>query len=198
MRAGRPVERCDADGNRNCCPQNPYRSSYTVSDRLTVVAFGRQPSERLTGVSFRCSRVFLHPGWVEANSYPRGWMLITGRDRHLHVLEYIAQKYGDGKAFSNFIIGIEDISTLKEGATWLTERGILPSASVWMPFGRPVQGSMKAPDIDYYRRVKELFAKLYTKHKLEPTPSRGLNVCIERDIWKYAVFRISSEFEYVI
>jgi hypothetical protein len=47
-------------------------------------------------------------------------------------------------------------------------------------------GSMKAPDIDYYRRVKELFAELYTKYKLEPTQSRGLNVCIEREIWNYA------------
>jgi hypothetical protein len=52
--------------------------------------------------------------------------------------------------------------------------------------GRPVQGSMKAPNVDYYRRVKELFAELYIKYKLEPTPSRGLNVCVERDIWNYA------------
>ena len=115
-----------------------------------------------------------------------GKINITGRDRHLRVLEYIAQKYGHGKAFSNFIIGIEDFTTLAEGATWLAERGILPTASVWMPMGRPVQGSMKAPDVDYYRRVKELFAELYTKYELEPAQSRGLNVCIEREIWNYA------------
>ena len=115
-----------------------------------------------------------------------GKVNITGRDRHLQVLEYIAQKYGPGKAFSNFIIGIEDFSTLAEGATWLAERGIMPTASVWMPMGRPVMGSMKAPNVDYYRRVKELFAELYTKYKLEPTQSRGVNVCIEREIWRYA------------
>ena len=115
-----------------------------------------------------------------------GKVKITGRDRHLQVLEYIAQKYGHGKAFSNFIIGIEDFDTLSAGAVWLAERGIMPTASVWMPMGRPVQGSMQAPDVDYYRRVKELFAELYTKHGLEPTKSRGVNVCIEREIWKYA------------
>jgi len=116
-----------------------------------------------------------------------GKVNITGRNRYLRVLEYIAQKYGNGKAFSNFIIGIEDFATLAEGAKWLAERGILPAASVWMPMGRPVQGSMKGPDVDYYKRVKEFFAELYVKHKLEPTKSRGLNVCVERDIWNYAV-----------
>ena len=115
-----------------------------------------------------------------------GKISITGRQRHLQALTYIAEKYGHGKAFSNFVIGVEDIETLKEGATWLAERGILPTASVWMPMGRPVQGSMKAPEIDYYKRVKEHFAELYTKYKLSPTDSRGLNVCIERDIWNYA------------
>ena len=116
-----------------------------------------------------------------------GKVNITGRDTHLQALEYTAQKYGHGNAFSNFIIGIESFETLKEGATWLAERGILPAASVWMPMGRPVQGSMQAPDINYYRRTKELFAELYVKYQLEPTKSQGLNVCVERDIWNYAV-----------
>ena len=121
-----------------------------------------------------------------ASDITPGKIKITGRDKHLRALEYIVQKYGHGKAFSNFIIGIEDFSTLAEGSNRLAERGILPAASVWMPMGRPVQGSMKAPNVDYYRRVKELFAELYTKYGLEPTKSRGLNVCIEREIWNYA------------
>jgi hypothetical protein len=123
---------------------------------------------------------------ARAREITPGKINLTGRDRHLRVLEYIAVRYGDAKAFSNFVIGIEDFATLAQGAKWLAERGILPTASVWMPMGRPVQGSMKAPDVDYYRRVKELFAELYTKHKLELPESRGLNVCIERDIWNYA------------
>jgi hypothetical protein len=55
-----------------------------------------------------------------------------------------------------------------------------------MPMGRPVQGTMKAPDLFYYQRVKELFADLYQKYKLEPVENCGLNVCIERDIWNYS------------
>jgi len=121
-----------------------------------------------------------------ASEITPGKVNITGRDKHLQVLEYVAQKYGHGKAFSNFIIGVEDFITLAEGATWLAERGIMPTASVWIPMGRPVQGNMKAPDVDYYRRVKEHFAELYIKYNLEPPQSRGLNVCVEREIWNYA------------
>ena len=111
---------------------------------------------------------------------------ITTRKRYLDTLEYISHKHGAGKAFSNFIIGIEEFDTLKKGATYLAERGIMPAASVWMPMGRPVQGAMKAPDLSYYQRVKDLFAHLYQKHQLEPVASCGLNVCIERDIWNYS------------
>jgi len=114
-----------------------------------------------------------------------GKVNITGRDTHLQALTYTAQKYGNAKAFSNFIIGIERFDTLQVGATWLAEHGILPTASVWMPMGRPVQGSMQPPGIDYYRRTKELFAELYVKYGLKPTESQGLNVCVEGDIWRY-------------
>ena len=115
-----------------------------------------------------------------------GKMEITTRKRYLDTLEYISGKYGAGKAFSNFIIGIEEYDSLKEGAAYLAERGIMPAASIWMPMGRPVQGTMKAPDLFYYQRVKELFADLYQKYKLEPVENCGLNVCIERDIWNYS------------
>jgi hypothetical protein len=121
-----------------------------------------------------------------AEAVTPGKIAFMSRERHLQALEYVAAKYGSARAFSNFIIGIEEFDTLAQGARYLAERGVLPTASVWMPMGRPVQGSMKAPDIDYYRRVKELFAELYVRYGLEPTVSRGLNVCIERDIWNYA------------
>ena len=90
------------------------------------------------------------------------------------------------KAFSNFIIGLESVETLKEGATYLAERGIIPSASVWIPMGKPVMGSMKAPGLDYFRKVKELLAELYTKYELTPAGGCGLNVCVEKDIYEYA------------
>ena len=121
-----------------------------------------------------------------ASEITPGKIGITGRGRHLKALEYIAQKYGPGKALSNLIIGIEGFETLAEGAQWLAERGIQPSASIWMPMGRPVRGSMKPPGVDYYKRAKELYAGLYMKYKLEPTETSGLHVCADRDFWNYA------------
>lgn len=110
----------------------------------------------------------------------------TTKQRHLDALEYTVRQYGKGKAFSNFIIGLESFETLKEGAEYLAARGIIPSASIWMPFGKPVMGSMKPASLDYFRKVKELFADLYHQYDLEPAGGCGLNVCVERDIWNYA------------
>lgn len=107
----------------------------------------------------------------------------TGRQRHLDALQYIAEKYGPGKAFSNFIIGLEPFESFAEGAEYLASRGIIPTASVWIPFGRPVLGSMKPPDLAYYQNVKRLLASLYRQYGLEPAGANGINVCIERDIW---------------
>ena len=110
----------------------------------------------------------------------------TTKERHLDALTYIADKYGPGKSFCNFIIGLEPFETLKEGATYLAERGVIPSASVWMPFGKPVNGSMRPAGLEYFRRTKDLLAELYLKYNLEPAGCCGLNVCVERDIWRQA------------
>ena len=121
-----------------------------------------------------------------AESITPGKRQYTTKQRHLDALTYIADQYGPGKAFSNFIIGLEPFETLKEGATFLAERGVIPSASVWMPFGKPVNGSMKPASLDYFRRTKEMLAELYLKYNLEPAGCCGLNVCVERDIWRQA------------
>lgn len=78
------------------------------------------------------------------------------------------------------------LESLTEGATYLAQRGVIPRASVWMPFGKPVNGSMRPPELDYYRRVKEILAELYVKYDLEPAGSCGRNVCVERDIYRWA------------
>ena len=116
-----------------------------------------------------------------------GKRVFTTKERYLDALTYIAEKHGAGKAFSNFIIGLEPLDSLREGATYLAERGIIPSASVWMPFGKPVLGSMKAPDVNYFRAAKEMLAELYIKYKLRPAGACGLNVCVERDIFNWAI-----------
>ncbi len=37
-----------------------------------------------------------------------------------------------------------------------------------------------------FRKTKELLTELYVKYNLEPAGCCGLNVCVERDIWRQA------------
>ena len=115
-----------------------------------------------------------------------GKIRFTSRARHLSALEYIAKRYGRNRAFSNFVIGLERFETLKEGATYLARRGIIPSASVWMP-GRRIPDGITRPSLDYFRRVKDMLAALYYRYMLSPAGGCGLNVCIEKDILRLVV-----------
>lgn len=113
-----------------------------------------------------------------------GKIKFTGRQRHLDALEYVVNKYGKGKACSNFIIGLEPTVSILEGADYIASKGIVPIASVWVPFGRPVLGSMKAPDLEYYQKIKNGLADIYSKYGLVPPGAKGLNVCMCRDIYQ--------------
>ncbi len=106
----------------------------------------------------------------------------TGRQRNLDCLDYVVSEYGRGKACSNFIVGLEPVESCLEGAEYLASRGVVPIASVWIPFGRPVQGTMRAPKLDYYRRFKVGLADIFRRYELEPPGGQGLNVCMCRDI----------------
>jgi hypothetical protein len=112
-----------------------------------------------------------------------GKMKYTGRQRHLDALLYASSKYGKNRACSNFIIGLEPLESLLEGAEFLASKGIVPVASIWMPFGRPVLGSMKAPELGYYQKVKQELARIYYQYGIVPPGAKGLNVCMCRDIY---------------
>jgi Radical SAM superfamily len=122
--------------------------------------------------------------WDEdlARAVMPGKSIFTGRRRHLECLEYVAATYGAGTACSNFIIGLEPAESCLEGAEYLAARGIVPIASVWIPFGRPVMGSMRAPGVAYYQQIKRGLADIYERYDLEPPGGTGLNVCMCKDI----------------
>jgi len=125
--------------------------------------------------------------WSEelAETVTPGKWKFSGRQRYLDCLKYIAKKYGPNKACSSFVVGIEPPESYLEGAEYLAAQGIVPIASIWIPFGRPVMGRMQAPGLNYYRKVKEGLAKIYARYGIEPPGSIGLNVCVCRDIWNH-------------
>ncbi len=110
-------------------------------------------------------------------------MRFTGRQRHLDSLHHVASKYGKNKACSNFIIGLEPVESVIEGAEYLASNGIVPMAPVWIPFGRPVLNSMKTPDLAYYQTFKNELSRIYKKYGVIPPGGKGLNVCVDRDIY---------------
>ncbi len=123
--------------------------------------------------------------WNEelAKAITPGKSKFTGRQRHLDCLKYIAKEYGHSKACSVLIAGLEPLESFLKGAEYFASQGIAPIASVWIPFGRPVMGKMKAPDLDYYRKAKEKLAEIYVKYGVEPPAGYGFNVCMCRDSW---------------
>lgn len=112
-----------------------------------------------------------------------GKMKYTGRQRHLDCLDYVSAKYGKNKACCNFIIGLEPLESLLTGTEYLAARGIAPIASVWIPFGRPVLNSMKAPGLSYFQEFKRGLAQIYCQYGVEPPGGQGLNVCMCRDVF---------------
>jgi hypothetical protein len=115
---------------------------------------------------------------------PGKWKF-AGRQRFLDCLTYIAKRYGPNRACSSFVVGLEPAETYLEAARTLASEGIVPIASIWIPFGRPVQGRMQAPELDYYRKVKEGLSVIYEKYGIVPPGSNGLNVCLCRDVWNH-------------
>ncbi|MGA2034971.1 MAG: radical SAM protein [Thermoguttaceae bacterium] len=115
---------------------------------------------------------------------PGKWKF-AGRQRFLNCLKYIAKRYGPNRACSSFVVGLEPVETYLEAANTLASEGIVPIASIWMPFGRPVQARMQTPGLDYYRKIKEGLARVYETHGVVPPGSNGLNVCICRDVWNH-------------
>jgi hypothetical protein len=114
-----------------------------------------------------------------------GKFKFAGRQRFLNCLRYIAQRYGPNRACSSFVVGLEPAETYLEAARTLAAEGIVPIASLWLPFGRPVQGRMRAPGLDYYRQIKDGLARVYQIYGVVPPGSNGLNVCLCRDVWNH-------------
>jgi hypothetical protein len=112
-----------------------------------------------------------------------GKVKFTTRRRHMNALNYVAKEYGPNKACSTFVVGLEPVESFLAGAESLARNGIVAMASLWIPFGRPVMGNVKAPGLEYYRKMKFGLAEIYSKHGILPPGGAGFNVDIDKDIW---------------
>jgi hypothetical protein len=109
-----------------------------------------------------------------------------GRERQLKALEYVARKYGPNKACSGFVVGLEPLESLIAGAEYLGSHGIVPLLSVWMPGVDPILGQTRPPEIEYYRRAREAFARIYDRYHLVPPGIKaGAHVSMCRDVYEH-------------
>lgn len=110
----------------------------------------------------------------------------VGREHQLRALEYVARKYGPNKACSAFVVGLEPLESLIEGVEYLASRGIVPLLSVWMPGVDPILGIDRPPNIEYYRRAREAFARVYDRYQLIPPGiTAGAHVSMCRDVYDH-------------
>jgi len=98
----------------------------------------------------------------------------VGRSEWLRRLEKAVSVFGPGHVACNFVAGFEaapisgflsreeSLQSYIEGFEWLTERGVIPSFTVWIPlFDRP-----SAPKTEYYLKLGESLHQLVLKHGL--------------------------------
>ena len=109
-----------------------------------------------------------------------------GRDGQLRALEYIAERFGPNKAFSAFVVGLEPLDSMLEGVEYLARRGIVPAFSVWMPTPGSTEPDLQPPGLEYYRRARREFARLYTEYGLVPPGiPAGSHVSLCHDIYRH-------------
>jgi hypothetical protein len=84
------------------------------------------------------------------------------------------------------VVGLEPVESLLSGAEWLASRDIVPLLSVWLPGVDPILGLERPPGLDYYRRVRDGFARLYDRYRLQPPGvTAGAHVSMCRDVWEH-------------
>ncbi|HSV75288.1 MAG TPA: radical SAM protein [Chthonomonadales bacterium] len=114
-----------------------------------------------------------------------GHSRVVDRPTQLRALEHIAARHGPNRACSTFVVGLEPLDSLLEGAAYLAERGIVPSYSILMP-PAGLASQLHPNDLAYHRRATAEYARLYKTCDLTPPGlAGGAHVCMCHDIYRF-------------
>lgn len=92
-----------------------------------------------------------------------------GFEHILKTYEYAVNNYGRGKFWVNFVGGLNDIETLKEGFTYMAKLGVVPGANIFHPDVGSVFGKrMISPSPEYIIELFKHAANLYHKYDYLP------------------------------
>lgn len=99
----------------------------------------------------------------------------VGFDHMIKSLTFLAEIYGSGKVWSNFVAGFLPLDELKTGFDFMAERGIVPGANIYhaevgSAFGTRFGTFDEKYILDLYRHA----AKIYDKHNFSPYFDAGV------------------------
>jgi hypothetical protein len=93
----------------------------------------------------------------------RGWHNI------LETYRYGVSRYGRGKFWVNFVAGLNDLETLKNGFTYMAKMGVVPGANVFHPdVGSFLGDKKKSPSPEYIIELYKHAASLYHRYDFLP------------------------------
>lgn len=99
----------------------------------------------------------------------------VGFDHVVESLIYLADIYGPGKVWSNFVAGIVPLEDLKAGFTFMAEHGIIPGANIYhAEVGSCIGNSLGVIDEDYVLSLYRHAAELYHKYDYKPFFDTGV------------------------
>lgn len=92
-----------------------------------------------------------------------------GRDKFLDALDYAADVFGEGKAWTNLIVPLgEDKETIKRGFEELCEMGVNPGGNVFHPDMQSQLQNKEPPNSEYVKDVYRYGADLLHQYGYKP------------------------------
>jgi hypothetical protein len=90
-------------------------------------------------------------------------------DHIMKTYDYGVQKFGKGVFWVNFVGGLNRLSKLKEGFTFMAQKGVVPGSNIFHPdVGSYLGYKRYSPSVDYILELNRHAAKLYHKYNLHP------------------------------
>lgn len=122
------------------------------------------------------------------NKYCPGKRHFFGRQHYLDLIEYCAKKHGKGSVKTNFVLGLEPLSSLEDGIETLAKIGCYSSGTIFYPTpGAELGEDFQRKDVDYYIEAYKFIDKMATKYNLRtPWAPENRISGLEWDVKDYA------------
>lgn len=93
----------------------------------------------------------------------------VGYDHVVDSLMTLVKYYGSGEVWSNFVAGLVPLKDLKDGFSFMAERGIVPGANIYHPeVGSLIGKNIELIDAKYVLNLYSHAAELYYKYNYKP------------------------------